>query len=140
MTATHPLAITARPTEAPAIRHSPERADLCTAIILGAAGDLTKRKLLPALYQLAKEDLLSPDFRVLGISREPLGVDGFRSLMRTAVEQSDEISGGVDEAVWEDLAARLHYVAGDRTARSTYDAVHAQLAELERGLPASKAN
>ena len=136
----HPLAITARPTEAPARRRSPERGDPCTAIILGAAGDLTKRKLLPALYQLAKEDLLSPDFRVLGISREPLGVDGFRSLMRTAVEQSDEISGGVDEAVWEDLAARLHYVAGDLTARSTYDAVHGQLAELERGLPASKAN
>ena len=140
MTATHPLAITARPTETPAKRHSPERADPCTAIILGAAGDLTKRKLLPALYQLAKEDLLSPDFRVLGISREPLGTDGFRTLMRTAIEQSDEIVGGVDEKVWEGLVEKLHYVAADLTDVNAYGAVSAQLLELERGLPPTKTN
>ncbi|HEX6641732.1 MAG TPA: glucose-6-phosphate dehydrogenase, partial [Thermoanaerobaculia bacterium] len=140
LAAAHPLAITARPTEGHAIRRAPDRGDPCTAIILGAAGDLTKRKLLPALYSLARENLLSPDFRVLGISREPLGTDGFRALMRTAIEQSDEISGGIDEAVWKDLVERLHYVAGDLTAIATYDAVRAQLELMERGLPPSKAN
>jgi glucose-6-phosphate 1-dehydrogenase len=139
-TATHPLAVTARPTETPAPRRAPERADPCTAVILGASGDLTKRKLLPALYQLAKEDLLSPDFRVLGISREPMGDDAFRATMRTAVEQSDEITGGIDEKVWEGLAAKLHYVAGDLTDLRTYEAANAQILELERGLPPSKAN
>ena len=135
-----PLAITARPMEALAARRAPERADPCTAVILGAVGDLTKRKLLPALYSLAKEDLLSPDFRVLGIAREPMGKDGFRALMRTAIEQSDEITGGIDEKVWDELATKLHYIAGDLTALRTYEEVQAQLVELERGLPRSKAN
>jgi glucose-6-phosphate 1-dehydrogenase len=138
--APHHLAITARPAETPSHRRAPERADPCTAIILGAAGDLTKRKLLPALYQLAKENLLSPDFRVLGISREPLGVDGFRAMMRTAVEQSDEIAGGIDDKVWEELAGKLHYIAGDLTALSTYQEANAHLTELERGLSPMQSN
>ena len=77
---------------------------------------------------------------MLGISREPLGDDGFRALMRTAIEQSDEISGGIDETVWEALAPKLHYVAGDLTAASTYQEVGERLGEMERGLPPSKAN
>jgi glucose-6-phosphate 1-dehydrogenase len=109
-------------------------------VILGAAGDLTKRKLLPALYQLAKEDLLAGDFRVLGVSRETLGADGFRALMRTAVEQSDEIADGIDDTVWTRLSSKLHYVAGDLTAPTTYEGVATRLAELERDLPPDRAN
>jgi glucose-6-phosphate 1-dehydrogenase len=136
----HPLAVSARPMESPLARRTPERADPCTAIILGASGDLTRRKLVPALYQLAKENLLSPDFRVLGLSREPLSDDDFRAMMRTAVEQSDEIAGGIDPAVWDALAAKLYYVSGDLTASQTYDQVRARLGEMERDLPPSKAN
>ena len=86
-----PVAVSARPSGAHRAIPSPDRADPCTVVIFGAAGDLTRRKLLPALYQLAREDLLANDFRVLGVSRETIGDDGFRSLMRTAVGQSDEI-------------------------------------------------
>ena len=107
-----PLAVTARPADASVRQTPPDRADPCTVVILGAAGDLTKRKLLPALYQLAREDLLAGDFRVLGVSRETIGLDGFRSLMRGAVEQSDEIPGEIDESVWDALVNKLHYVAG----------------------------
>jgi len=135
-----PVAVTARPSGGHLTIPSPDRADPCTVVIFGAAGDLTRRKLLPALYQLAKEDLLASDFRVLGVSRETIGADGFRGLLRTALGESDEISDGVDETIWESLSARLHYVAGDLTARATYEAVRAKLLELEAGLTPERAN
>ena len=50
---------------------STERADPCTMVIFGATGDLTRRKLFPALYQLAAEHLLAPHFAVLAVGREP---------------------------------------------------------------------
>ncbi len=139
-TAATPVAVTARPSGAQPVIPSPDRADPCTVVIFGAAGDLTRRKLLPALYQLAREDLLANDFRVLGVSRETIGDDGFRTLMRTAVGQSDEIDGGVDDASWNSLAGKLHYVAGDLTAPATYADVRRKLEELERGLPPERAN
>ena len=135
-----PVAVTARPSGGQIAIPSPDRADPCTIVIFGAAGDLTRRKLLPALYQLAKEDLLSPDFRVLGVSRETIGNEGFRELMRTAAGQSDEISGGVDDRIWETLSTKLHYVAGDLTAPQTYQDVRDKLAALEAGLPPERAN
>ncbi len=134
------VAVHARPAEADVQLPRPDRADPCTVVILGAAGDLTKRKLLPALYQLAKEDLLASEFRVLGVSREAIGADGFRTLMRAAVESSDEIADGIDDAVWETLSSKLHYVAGDLTAPETYEGVARRLAELERDLAADRAN
>src|SRR5688572_24731605 len=134
------VAVTARPSETHLQLPRPDRADPCTVVILGAGGDLTKRKLLPALYQLAKEDLLASDFRVLGVSREPIGPDGFRAMMRSAIEGSDEIADGIDDAVWNTLSARLHYVAGDLTAPSTYAGIATRLTELERNLPADRAN
>ena len=135
-----PVAVSARPSGAHRAIPSPDRADPCTVVIFGAAGDLTRRKLLPALYQLAREDLLANDFRVLGVSRETIGDDGFRSLMRTAVGQSDEIEGGVNDDSWNALSTKLHYVAGDLTAPATYEAVRLKLEELERGLPPERAN
>ena len=139
-TGTAPVAVTARPASGPRGRPQPDRADPCTLVILGAAGDLTRRKLMPALYQLEKDELLAADFRVLGVSREAIGVDGFRELMREGVEQSDEIHGGIDESAWSRFVAKLHYVAGDLTATATYAGVKAQLDTLEQNLPPSSAN
>jgi hypothetical protein len=62
---------TARPTtQFGTIGHQAERADPCTMVIFGATGDLTKRKLFPALYSLAAEHLLAPRFAVLAVGRE----------------------------------------------------------------------
>ncbi len=63
----------------------------CAVVIFGANGDLTKRKLLPALYRLAYERRLSPGFAVLGISRTPMTDDQFREKMHESVAK---ISGG----------------------------------------------
>src|SRR5215218_8281951 len=75
------------------------KADPCTMIILGAGGDLSRRKLLPAIYQLAKDNLLPGDFAMVGVAREPLDDDTFRTMMREALAKSDEIRG-VDEECW----------------------------------------
>ena len=59
----------------------------CAIVIFGANGDLTKRKLLPALYRLAYERRLPASFAVLGNSRTPLTDDAFREKMRESVKQ-----------------------------------------------------
>lgn len=115
------------------------QADPCTMVIFGATGDLTRRKLFPALYQLAAEHLLSPRFAVLGIGRDPAETDeSFRSTMREAVEQSDEVRH-FDVATWSSLASRTFYCGGDATSPATYrmicdrlDVVEASRAREER--------
>ena len=63
-----------------------EQADPCTMVIFGATGDLTKRKLFPALYQLAAEHLLHPTFAVLAVGREPAETDAtYRERIRAAL-------------------------------------------------------
>ena len=101
----------------------PERADPCTMVIFGATGDLTKRKLFPALYSLAAEHLLSPSFAVLGVGREPSETDQtFRDKMRAAVEESEEVKS-VDEECWQWLAQRIFYSGGEATDPSAYEAI-----------------
>src|SRR3954464_2122359 len=88
-----------------------QRADPCTMVIFGATGDLTKRKLLPALYSLAAEHLLDPNFAVLGVGREEETDEGFRERMKDAVQHSDEVKH-FDEEVWGRLSSRLFYCGG----------------------------
>ncbi|MEP6731366.1 MAG: glucose-6-phosphate dehydrogenase [bacterium] len=108
-----------------------ERADACTMVIFGATGDLTKRKLFPALYSLAAEHLLSQSFAVLGVGRDASETDqSFREKMRAAIDESDEVKG-VDEEVWQWLAQRIFYSGGEATDASAYEAIAARLAEIE---------
>ena len=77
-------------------------ADPCTMVVLGASGDLSRRKLMPALYQMAKDGLLPEPFQLLGVGRDSYDDAAFRKLMRAELAKSDEIEG-VDDAVWERL-------------------------------------
>jgi hypothetical protein len=61
--------------------------DPCTMVIFGASGDLTRRKLIPALYNLAKYDLLSREFAVIGVSRSPLSHEDFRGKVSEDIKQ-----------------------------------------------------
>jgi glucose-6-phosphate 1-dehydrogenase len=99
-------------------------------IIMGAMGDLTRRKLMPAIYQLAKEGLLPDDFAVLGSARESGTHDSFRDAMREALGNSDEISS-VDDVVWEWLRPRLFFVSGDLSRDSAYADINKQLEAVE---------
>ncbi len=105
-------------------------ADPGTMIILGAMGDLTRRKLMPAIYQLAKEGLLDDDFAVLGVAREDGTDQSFRQVMRESLGKSDEIKG-VDDGVWRWLEQRLFYVAGDLGNDAAYAEVGKRLAAIE---------
>jgi glucose-6-phosphate 1-dehydrogenase len=117
-----------------------ERADQCTMVIFGATGDLTKRKLFPALYQLHIENLLAPEFAVLAVGREPTIDDAsFREKMRAALGESDEIKK-VDDADWKTFSERIFYVGGDATDIGAYGAIKAKLDEIEASCEQTERN
>ena len=92
MTETAPRRVSARPSQIlRALGDNRRRADPCTIVILGANGDLAKRKLLPAIYQLAQDKLLPAGTDVMGMAREEMTDDAFRTMMAQAVRASEEI-------------------------------------------------
>jgi glucose-6-phosphate 1-dehydrogenase len=117
-----------------------EQADPCTMVIFGATGDLTKRKLFPALYQLAAEHLLHPTFAVLAIGREPAETDAtYRERIRAALVDSDEVKH-FDEEVWQRLAERTFFAGGDATDAAAYDLIKRRLLEIEHTRPDKECN
>ncbi|HYY42130.1 MAG TPA: glucose-6-phosphate dehydrogenase, partial [Pyrinomonadaceae bacterium] len=83
-------------------------AEPCTVIIFGATGDLTKRKLVPALYRLVQERLVPGEFAIVGAARTEMSHDEFRAKMKDAVGQFSEAKR-VDEEVWDSFAQGLYY-------------------------------
>ena len=85
--------------------------DACALVIFGASGDLTHKKLMPALYALHVRDLLPEHFAVVGVARTDGDDDSWRAEMKTAVEKyaRDPFS----EEEWDALATQLHYLATD---------------------------
>ncbi len=80
----------------------------CDFAIFGVLGDLSRRKLLPSLYQLDKEGLLHPETRILGVARHELSQEEFVAKMQAAL--TTFVKGDLDTQVAERLLARLHYV------------------------------
>ena len=97
-------------------------------VIFGANGDLTMRKLLPALYRLAYERRLPAGFAVIGNSRTPLTDDAFRQKMYESVKQFLEDSA-FDEDLWQEFARKLYYIAGDVNDPACYAALKTKLTE-----------
>ena len=102
----------------------------CAVVIFGANGDLTKRKLLPALYRLAYERRLPPAFAVLGNSRTRMSDDDFRAKMCEAVKEFLENSP-FDQDLWESFAKSLFYEAGDLNDPALYAKIGTRLQEIE---------
>ncbi|HZM00945.1 MAG TPA: glucose-6-phosphate dehydrogenase [Planctomycetota bacterium] len=105
--------------------------DPCALVIFGASGDLTHRKLVPALYALERQGLLPEGLAIVGVSRRPDNVHALRAGLREALAPAP---GGPapDEALWARLAARLRHVRGDVAEAATYAALVAQLGQLDR--------
>ena len=101
----------------------------CALVIFGASGDLTWRKLFPALYSLAYRRLLPEQFGVVGVARTEMSDDDFRARMGDAVKGfgRDEFR----EDVWKPFAEGIRYVAGDASQEGEYHVTTA-LDELER--------
>ena len=96
----------------------PRPADPCVIVIFGALGDLTNRLLLPALYNLAHEDLLAPEMAIIGVARARSTDDAFRREAREALTQA--LGASCDAAIADRLVARMSYVQGDLTDPATY--------------------
>jgi glucose-6-phosphate 1-dehydrogenase len=103
----------------------------CALVIFGANGDLTKRKLVPALYRLALERRLPSGFSIIGNSRTEMSDDSFREKMRASVVQFLEESH-FDEDVWCDFAGGLFYIHGDLRDPGCYQRIGAKLDEIEQ--------
>ncbi len=98
-------------------------------IIFGASGDLTQRKLVPAIYQMKLERKLPPELTIVGVSRSDWSHDYFREQMREGVE---EFGGGIgQEEIWRDFAKGLFYCSGDIDNPESYQKLKAFLSELD---------
>jgi len=100
-------------------------------VIFGATGDLTRRKLMPALYNLALARLLPPGFSVLGVARRPWSDDDFRAEQRAGAAEFSRTKP-LDDVVWDDFAQGVGYVRGTFADPATYEALKARLDELDR--------
>jgi glucose-6-phosphate 1-dehydrogenase len=112
------------------VRTNGQQAGPCAMVIFGASGDLTKRKLIPALYNLSRHRLLSSEFAVIGFARRPGTTASFREQMRQDVAQYCDCA--VDPAFWDWIETRLHYVSGDIADPEGIVRLERQLAEVER--------
>jgi glucose-6-phosphate 1-dehydrogenase len=103
----------------------------CALVIFGASGDLTQRKLMPALYSLAFRRLLQEQFAVVGVARSEESTEDFRGRMREAVRKHsrDEFR----DEVWEPLAEGMSYLATDFADAAGEDRLAAHLTELDEG-------
>ena len=105
--------------------------DSCVLIIFGASGDLTKRKLIPGLYNLACVGCMNPQFEVLGIGRTPMSTDEFRKKSGEAAGKSKD-TRDFSESGWEDFEQRLHYMIGDINDPRFYSQLRGRLEEMEK--------
>ena len=98
----------------------------CVLVVFGAAGDLTKRKLVPALYNLVKENLLSSNFAVVGVSVDDLDGENFRREVTQFLDHEDH---GSDS--WRWFTERLYYERGDFGDENTYTSLVKRLCAVD---------
>ena len=105
-------------------------AEPCAIVLFGASGDLAKRKVIPAMFDLAAHDSLGERYSIVGFARTPMTDESFRT---TAGEAAKTISEGgpVDPAKWNEFAANLFYSAGDYGDQEAYARLAKRLNELD---------
>ena len=99
-------------------------------VILGASGDLTQRKLGPALHSLACEGLLPRESRVIGVARSPLSDEAFRDRLYEGVKDYARLKPGICE-LWSNFEGQLSYLAGSYDDAATYGRLAERLADLD---------
>jgi glucose-6-phosphate 1-dehydrogenase len=108
----------------------PQAAEPCALVIFGASGDLTKRKLVPSLYNLASYHLLPADFSIIGVARRPLTDEVFRDQLGKDLAELG--TQPVDPNLWSRFRGRISYCAGDFDTPATYKKLAEVLAESEK--------
>src|SRR5881296_337862 len=104
--------------------------DPCVMVIFGAAGDLTRRKLVPALYNLARNQLLSREFAVLGIAHSSMSEEEFRKKVVEDVRQYTGNDGDPDLIEW--FIRHMYYVTGEFEDKNIYPELKSHLAKIDK--------
>ena len=107
----------------------PQLAEPCAIVIFGASGDLTKRKLLPSLYNLGSYHLLPAHFSIVGVARRPLSDDIFREQLGKDLAALG--TQPVDPNLWSKFRERISYCAGEFAKPETYKKLAEALRESE---------
>jgi glucose-6-phosphate 1-dehydrogenase len=107
--------------------HFGQAAGPCAMVLFGASGDLTKRKLVPALFNLVKASLLPKNFAILGVAVDHLGDEQFRSQVTSFLPAEDR---GTDACNW--FQQRLYYQHGDFADPATYSTIGTRLSQIDQ--------
>ena len=115
-----------------------QRAEPCTLVIFGASGDLTFRKLVPALYNLAASGDLPPQFKVVGFARRDKSSESFRAELADGNRKFSR--QGHSEELWASFAQSVHYHVSEFTDPAGYESLKTLLEtfDSERGTPANR--
>lgn len=105
------------------------KADPCIVVIFGASGDLAKRKLLPALYNLHAEGTIPLETTIVGTSRTDFDDEAFRDQMRDAIAEHSRLD--LDDEDWKTFATGIHYVTGDITDEDSMKRLKVLLDEMD---------
>ncbi|NLE29621.1 MAG: glucose-6-phosphate dehydrogenase [Phycisphaerae bacterium] len=101
----------------------------CVMIIFGASGDLTRRKLIPALYNLESANLLPEQFKIVGFARSELNHDSFRNELKNAVETFSK--NKFDPSTWQRFESRLFYVTGHYDNPDDFQKLNSLIMEIK---------
>ena len=119
-------------------RRQPKPADPCAIVIFGAGGDLTKRLVMPALYNLQRTGMLLENFALIGADLAESTAEGWRDHLHEMLQSfvgntSSEFDvESIDEAAWNKLADKMQYVQGDLTKPELYEKIGAALKTAEQ--------
>ena len=102
----------------------------CVMVIFGATGDLTKRKLIPALCNLAADNLISKQFSIVGFAANDLTTDSFRKMLADEIPKYS--STLIDQKIWTWFAERIYYVKGDFQDPEAYKRLEQQINEVDK--------
>ena len=105
-------------------------AEPCSVILFGASGDLAKRKVIPALFDLAAHDSLGTRYSIVGFARTPMTDEAFRTTAGQAAKTISE-GGPVDPAKWNEFASNLFYSPGAYNDQQAYAELARRLTELD---------
>jgi len=106
-------------------------AEPCSVILFGASGDLAKRKVIPAMYDLAQHDSLGERYAIVGFARTPMTDESFRATIGEAAKTISEV-GPIDPAKWKEFSSNLYYSAGEYGDLNSFAQLAKRLAEIDK--------
>ena len=118
------------PLRDPDDRRLPRVAGPCSLILFGVTGDLARKKIMPAIYDLANRGLLPPGFALVGFARREWADQDFAKVVYDAVKEHARTP--FREDVWQQLSAGIRFVAGDLTSDASFDELKRVVAELDQ--------